>query len=50
MPHATLALLVRMPGAVVTDAPPISRRSLGRPAREVWDYYAGRGATLRWIP
>jgi hypothetical protein len=49
MPHATFGLVVKFPEAVIVMAPPISRRSLGRPAREVWDYYAKRGTVL-WIP
>lgn len=47
LPHAVFGLVVR-DGAVVL-APPISRRSLGRPARQVWDYYARRGRVL-WLP
>ncbi|WP_161934729.1 hypothetical protein [Frankia sp. R43] len=47
LPHATFGPVVR-DGRVVL-APPISRRSLSRPAREVWDYYALRGQ-VRWVP
>ncbi|MEX5635758.1 hypothetical protein [Parafrankia sp. FMc2] len=45
--HATFGLVVR-DGRIVL-APPISRRSLGRPARAVWDYYAQRGRVV-WVP
>ncbi|WP_158230692.1 hypothetical protein [Frankia sp. CcI49] len=47
LPYATFGLVVR--DGLVVLAPPISRRSLGRPAREVWDYYARRGRVV-WVP
>jgi hypothetical protein len=47
LPHAVFGLVVR--DGVVALAPPISKRSLGRSAREVWDFYARRGRVL-WMP
>ncbi len=47
LPHAVFGLVVR--DGVVVLAPPISKRSLGRPARQVWGYYARRGRVV-WVP
>lgn len=46
LPWATFAIVVS--GGVVVDAAPIARKSIGRPEREVADYYRSRGA--RFVP
>lgn len=47
LPYAAFGLVVR--DGVVVLAPRVSRRSLGRDARQVWDYYARRGRAV-WVP
>lgn len=50
VPHATFGLVVMLVEDTwrVIDAPPIARWTLGKPAREVWDYYASRGR-VQWL-
>lgn len=44
LPYATFAIIVS--GGVVVDAAPIARKSIGRPEREVTDYYRSRDAEI----
>lgn len=46
--HATFVL--GSVDGVVTEAPPISRRSQGRRLEDVLSYYRGRGATIVELP
>lgn len=49
LPWATFGLVVDG-GHRVSEAAPIASWAVGRPAREVWDYYARRGAEVMWLP
>lgn len=46
LPYACFGLIVE--DAVVVAAPPIAKWARGKPARQVWDYYARKGE-VRWI-
>lgn len=48
LPWACFGLVVV--DAVVVEAAPIAKWAEGKPARQVWDYYARRGAELMWLP
>ena len=47
LPHATFGLIAQ--DGIVTEAPPISRRSVGLPLIRVLRYYEARGADIRLI-
>ncbi|MET8864657.1 hypothetical protein ABZW11_17105 [Nonomuraea sp. NPDC004580] len=44
MPHATFAVVVR--DGRVSDAAPIARWAVGKPERQVADYFRRKGATF----
>lgn len=47
LPYATFGLVVR--DQRITEAAPIAGWTLGKRAREVWDYYVRKGADVTWL-